>query len=79
MLSKRSLLVLIPLVVVKTFPHSASLKYSYSRGELLALVVILCLLGPVLVLVRCLYNFSFNFPWSRDVKDIFCASRSACV
>lgn len=61
------------------FPHSASLKYSYSRGELLALVVILCLLGPVLVLVRCLYNFSFNFPWSRDVKDIFCASRSACV
>lgn len=27
----------------------------------------------------CLYNFSFHFPWSRDIKHIFCTSRSACV
>lgn len=61
------------------FSHSASLKYSYSRGELLALILILCLLGPVLAHIQWLYNFSFNFPWSRDIKHVFCASRSACV
>lgn len=61
------------------FYHSASLKYSSSRGELLALILIPCFLGPVLALIQCLYNFSFNFPWSRDIKHVFCASRSPCV
>lgn len=61
------------------FSHSPSLQYSYSRGELLALILVLCLLGLVLVHIRCLYNFSFNFPWSRDIKHVFYTSRSACV
>lgn len=60
-------------------PHSASLAYSSSKGELLALILIVCLVSPIVVHFQYLYNFSINFPWSGAIKCVFCASRPACV
>lgn len=52
----------------KKFSHSASLGYSYTKVELLALILILSLLFPILLPFQYHCNFSIDFPWSKGIK-----------
>lgn len=54
------------------FSHSVSLKYSYSRGELLALILVLCLLGPVLALTQCFITSALIFPGEGYKTCLLC-------